>query len=415
MLQLASMALKNLYRHLRRSLITLASIASGLGFLLWTQSILAGHNRSMISTITSTSTGNVQVYRADFFRERTMAYFYDPNALAAPTAELEREFPGTSTANRVLFPTILSAGEESVQAVLVGIQPEEEGRITRLKENLREGDYLKTDPDPACPTRPIYIGKGLAEKLKIGLGNKVIAMGPAADGTLGNELLRVVGIFDSKSAEFEKSYAFTTIECAARIGAVGGIHERVIRLPAGADELRAQRILSERLPKEMKVTTWREAVPGVASMIRFNTAMIGLITLILFSVITLGVVNAMLMNVFERTKEFGVMLSLGATPAQVRVLILFESAFLGVFSAALGILLGIAAVAYHSEFGFDLTPFLGSGNSETGFTFNTLVRPAIEWGPFLRLVAIEVGFIVLAGVYPAYRASILDPVQTLRS
>jgi ABC-type lipoprotein release transport system permease subunit len=411
MRQLLEMAFKNLFRHLRRSLITMVSIASGLGFLLWTQSIMGGHNRSMISTVTSTSTGHVQIYRADYFKERMIGHFFDPATVLPALGAI----PGALTAGRVHFPSIAAAGEESVQLDLVGIQPEEEGRITGLKRNLSQGSYLVTDPDPACPTRPIYIGAALAEKLKIGLGNKVVIMGQAADGTLGNELLRVVGIFDSKSPDFDKSFAFSTIECVSRIAAVTGVHEQVLRLPRDGGELEVRADLQSKLPPELRVTTWREAMPGVASMIRFNTAMIALITVILFSVITMGVVNAMLMNIFERTKEFGVMISLGATPGQVRALILFESLFLGVFSAVLGIGLGIAAVAYHAKFGFDLTPFLGSGDSaETGFRFNTLVRPTIEWWPFIRLVLVEIAFIVVAGIYPAYRASMLDPVKTLR-
>jgi ABC-type lipoprotein release transport system permease subunit len=406
---LLRIAARNLFRNLRRTIITMLTIAFGLAVILWLQCVLAGRNKHIIESITTTYTGNVQLFREDYLKDRLIQFSFAPIALPAGMPE------GTFAAQRIHLPALVSSGEQSVPIQLEGIEPEAEARVTNVKHNLSKGEYLVNDPGPDCESRQIYIGKKLSDLLKVDVGNKIVILAQAADGTLGNELFRVKGIYDSGSPDFDKSFAFAPISCVAKVGAITGIHEIAIRIPDIGKEFEVRDALAKIAPPGVKVTTWRESLPGMATMVKYNEATLVMIASMLFIVITLGIVNTLLMSVFERTREFGVMIALGTTPWQLRSLVVLESLTLGIVASAIGMFLGAAVVLYHQKYGFDLKPFLGDHSSLDQFRLDLTIYPVFKFIPFLKSVATMMGFIVLAGLYPAWRASMLKPVEAMRS
>lgn len=391
--------------------MTVMSIALGLAIVLWMQCILAGRNHNMIERITSTYTGHIQIMRADFQTDRLTTQAFDHDF-----TDLVRDLPAEAkVTSRVHLPALVASSEQSIPVLLEGIDPKHEPQITRVKENLVEGEFLEPEEDPDCPSRQVYLGRALAQLLGVEVGSKVVFLAQDANGSLGNDLFRVKGLYDSKAPEFDKSYAFAPLACVKKIGAITGLHEMVIGLPSSGPEVGIAARLQARMPEGMKVTTWKESIPSVASMVKFNDATLVMVSTMLFSVIIIGVINTLLMNVFERTREFGVMLALGTTPGQLRLMIIAESLVMGVLSAAVGIVLGSLAVLYHQRTGFDLGPFFGERTGTDQITFDLVIHPIFMWGPFLKSVLITIGFVVVAGFYPAFRASRLNPVETMRS
>lgn len=405
---LLRIAARNLFRNFRRTAITMMTIAFGLAVILWLQCILEGRNKHIIESITTTYTGNLQLFKDEYLKDRLIQFSFEaPENLPLPE--------GAHAAKRIHLPALVSSGEQSVPILLEGIEPEAEARVTNVKQNLNEGAYLEDDPSPDCDSHQIYIGKKLAELLQVKTGNKIVILAQAADGTLGNDLFRVKGIYDSGSPDFDKSYAFAPLNCVAKVGAIQGVHEVSIRLPDLREELTIKDQLAAKLPQGLRVTTWRESLPGMATMVKYNEATLVMISSMLFIVITLGIVNTLLMSVFERTREFGVMISLGTTPWQLRLLVVLESLILGLIASAFGMAIGMAMVLYHQKYGFDLRPFLGDHSSLEQFRLDLTIHPVFRFVPFLKSVASMMGFIVLAGLYPAWRASVLKPVEAMRS
>lgn len=383
------------------------TIAFGLAVVLWLQCVLAGRNKHIIESITTTYTGNIQLFRDEYLKDRLIQFSFAPPALPLPT--------GAFAAQRIHLPALVSSGEQSVPIQLEGIQPSAEAQVTKVQQNLAQGEYLLDDTDPNCESRQIYIGKKLSDLLKVGVGNKIVILAQAADGTLGNELFRVKGIYDSGSPDFDKSYAFAPLTCVAKVGAINGIHEVAIRIPDLNQETAVRGQLEKSVPPGVRVSSWRESLPGMATMVKYNDATLVMISSMLFIVITLGIVNTLLMSVFERTREFGVMISLGTTPWQLRALVVLESLTLGLVASFVGALIGVAVVMYHQKYGFDLKPFLGDHSSLDQFRLDLTIHPVFKFLPFLKSVGTMMGFIVLAGLYPAWRASMLKPVEAMRS
>jgi ABC-type lipoprotein release transport system permease subunit len=407
---LLRIATRNLFRNLRRTAITMLTIAFGLAVILWLQCILEGRNKHIIESITTTYTGNIQLFRSEYLKDRLIQYSFE-----APEKIAELLPEGAKVAKRIHLPALISSGEQSVPVLLEGIEPEAEAQVTHVKRNLAEGEYLVDDPSPDCDSRQIYIGRKLSELLQVKVGNKIVILAQASDGTLGNDLFRVKGIYDSGSPDFDKAYAFAPLNCVAKVGAIRGVHEVSARIPDLSKEIEVREAVAAKMPPELKVTTWRESLPGMATMVKYNEATLVMISGMLFIVITLGIVNTLLMSVFERTREFGVMIALGTTPWQLRLLVVLESLILGLIASAIGMVIGMAMVLYHQKYGFDLKPFLGDHSSLDQFRLDLTIHPVFKFIPFLKSVASMMSFIVLAGLYPAWRASVLKPVEAMRS
>jgi ABC-type lipoprotein release transport system permease subunit len=415
------LAFRNITRNANRNKFVIASIAMGLSTLFWMKSIFSGHNQNMIQVATTTFIGSVQIHNPNFLKSKSVLEHFPTNELD----QLLSNIKDISVTKRIYFPALISTANDSSLGQIYGIDPVNEEKITELKNNLVRGSYLTNETDATCTLKEIYISEKLSEKLKADLGDKIVLMGQAVDGTTGNDLFRVTGIFNTGSGEFDQNHSFIHLNCASDLASLQNrVHEVTIQPTVNSKktDIELQEEIktifkSHEETKGLEVTTWREFLPSLATMVRVNAGVMNMITFIFFLVITLGVVNSMLMSIFERTKEFGVMLALGVTPGQVRKIIFYESLMLALLAAAVGTVIGFAVVSYHHHYGFDITPFIGGKNKSSfvGFKFKPMVYPIIEWTLYLKLLFLEISFIVLAGLYPAAKAARVEPIESIRS
>ncbi len=407
-------ALRNLWRNKRRTLLTISGMALGFAVLLWLQCILKGTNQQIVDNVTSTQVGHLQIWRSDYLSEPQIQFSFQPK-LEKLKSTLP---PGSLVSERVHLPSLISSGEQSTPIMLNGVNSVDEAAVTQIRTNKVAGDYLSDDTDPDCKERQIYMGKSLATLLKVDVGDKVVIMAQAADGSLGNELLRVRGLFDTGSRVFDRSAAYASVGCVQKIAAVTGVHEIAIKLANAVDITKIRSDLESQLNSigdKLSLTTWKEIVPPLAGMVTFNEATLLLVSLVLFGVTTFGIVNTLLMSVFERTREFGVMLALGVTPTGVCILVLIEAALIGILSAALGTILGVLWVSYHQHVGFDLEPLLGKGFSVSQFRLQPIVHPIFSFGRFIVLTGFTVITATVTGLIPALHASRMDVIEAIRS
>jgi ABC-type lipoprotein release transport system permease subunit len=406
---LMRMGLKNLRRHFRRSLITVCSIGFGLATILWLQSILNGSSQSAIDTVTSSYLGHMQVMRQDYRENKLIQQTIQWNSSFLPQVN------GTDliATERVHLPALISSGEQSMPIILEGIDPVNEPRVTRVKETVKEGEFL--EPQSNCENKSALISRSLAKLLNVNIGEKIVLLAQATDGSLGNELFRVRGLFDSGSPEHDKGIVLTNKECVQQIGAVAGVHEVAIKVKGKSSPENIRTLLQAKIPSEWRVLTWRDLSSSLVTMTTFNDASLILVSVILFVVISLGILNTFLVAVFERTKEFGVMMALGTPGLGVIGTVLWEAFFLGLASSLLGIFVAAVLITYHSKFGFDLRPLVGQNLSVGSFQLNLTIYPVIDWMGAIKATLFTWIVVIVATLYPAYRASQLRPAEAIRS
>jgi len=404
-----TMAWRNVWRNRRRSLLTVSVIALSLTFNIFMRGIGDGFHEQMVDNSVRTHIGHLEVHRA--------GYHGDPglNRTLPDAAAVEQAIAGLSDLRgaslRVLGDGLASTDENSAGIQIVGIDPKAEQTVTTISQAIVEGTYLDGSGE-----RPILIGTRLATTLKAQLGDKVVLLVQAADGSMGAQLFRVTGIFRSGSPELDRGVAYVRRTDAQELFALGDrVTEAVVLLDSSSGVPAAKAALESALggrAAEYEVLTWSEVEPFLEQFIELDDAFFYVIVAILFIVIAVGILNTILMSVFERVREFGVMMALGTRPRQVVRLVVLEAAVLALVGSAVGGTLGSLVTLYFASHGIDLSSF-AEGAASLGITTTVVRSQLTAANVVVSNVAVFV-LVVLVSLYPAYHAARLRPVDAIR-
>lgn len=405
---------RNLGRNRRRTLITALGLAIGYFAVVFMVAWAEGLQSEMIENGTGLLTGQLQVHASDYRPERKI---YDTigGREGTDVEGLVREVAAdpaiAAAAPRVYAGGLVSSGEATTAGILMGVDPRREPDVSRIMRGLVRGRI------PSAGANEIMIGEEMARQLEADVGDEVILVAPAADGSLGNDLYTLSGVFRSGMAELDASYALLPIGSLQMLVALAPnrVHEIAASTtdPWLAEEA-ADRLASALAPlaPALEVEPWGRLRPEMMEYVRLLEGWYLIVVVIVFAIAVFGVANTMLMATFERRREFAVMLALGTTPWRVTSTVLAEAFSLGLVSLVVGAAITFPLLVWWHNAPPDLSWLYGD------FTmFGALVRPvlrveynvemAVQTALALLLTA------VLASLYPAARAARVPPADTL--
>ena len=401
------MAWRNVWRYRRRSLLTVLTIALGLAFNILMRAIGDGFHEQMVDNSVRAGIGHIEIHRS--------GYQHDPGLLKTlPDVQLlERVVPQTPHLRgysfRVLGDGLASTADNSAGVSIVGIVPQAERTVTTIDRAVIAGNFLDDGM-----SRPVLIGERLSQSLGARLNDKVVLMVQAADGSMGAQLFRVAGIFRSGSPDLDRGVVYLLRKDAQSLFSLaGGMTEAALLLDSSESVAAAQQFLTSRLSgAPVEVLPWYVVEPFLRQFIELDDAFFYIIVLILFIVISVGILNTVMMSVFERVREFGVMMALGAKPRQVVRLVVLEAAVLAVLGVALGALLGSVSTIVFAYTGIDLSRY-AAGASALGIT-TTVIYPELTPRNLIFSDLSVVVVVLLVALYPAIKAARLKPVEAIR-
>ncbi len=295
-----------------------------------------------------------------------------------------------------------------------GEAPAEEPAAAAFADPLGGDDELDAAP-AALEVGEVVLGKNLAASLGVGPGEVVHVVTMAADGTLGNELLDVVGVLKNYSEAEDRILAVVRRADYQQLFKLppGQAHEIAVRLPAGADLEASRAAIAAIAGDAGKARTWREIVPALAEMMDLMRALTPILLVALYLGGALVIMNAMLMMVFERIREFGVMKAVGLKGRQLLALIYFETFWMCAVAAVFGLAVGIPLTLWVGRVGIDVTAFAPDGFAISGTVLDPVMYAVLtREGVYMPLLALfAVAF--LAVVYPAVKAAVIEPVKAI--
>lgn len=398
------LAWRNLWRNRRRTAITMGAVCLSTMVLLLADALMRGVMEGAIRNATDLGIGELQVHAPDYLARRS---FYDaiPDAVATAARIRER---GYDVAPRSYGYGLVAGGSKSAGALFQGVDPALEREAFRLDEHTIPGDFL----GDAAEAKTV-IGRKLARSLDVGIGDEIVVVVQAADGSLGNELFTVAGILESVGESMDRSAVLLHAEDFERLFVAGGrIHELAVHGHAAVplEVLRGE--VADAAPG-LDVRTWRELLPMLSDMTQSIDAMMWIFFSVFFLAAGLGVLNTMLMATHERIREFGLLKALGTTPASIATEVAVEALFLAVLGSGLGVVLGSALAVWLSVHGIDTASFAGR-TTIAGVAFDPIWRASLDWRALPGPVASLWLVCVLAALYPALLAARLDPVRAMR-
>jgi len=396
------LAWRNIWRNSRRTLITQFALIVALALMIACSGLTWGLVKQMERNATLLGPGELQVHRPGYLDDRSIYRSIEhPHTLVATLEQY-----GVKAASRLHGFGLVSHGDNSSGTQVLGIDPLKETTVTDFHKHLFKGSFLQHEKD-------VLLGKKIAVTLDATIGDELVIVTQAADGSIGNDLYRVAGILKGISEEIDRS---TVMMSLADFRGLFSLHnvatEIALRRGDPTEDLTVIRDRIKLALPDQEVKTWKELFPAVSDLLELTDASIYILLTIIYLAGSLIMLNTMLMSVFERIKELGIMMAIGFRPMQVLLLIFLETFFLTLCGAVMGLACGVSLSLYLTHYGLDLTSitegfsFVGIAAEPHWFavtTFNTVFPPFI----FLFVLSL------LAVVYPAIKASLLKPVDAL--
>ncbi len=399
------LAIRNIFRNKRRTLIAGSAIGIGLAALIFTDALMIGMEKNMIASATESFLGEAQIhhrnFRESFEVEETIENKSELNE------QLQEEEIVSRFTQRTLSFAMITSPANLASVTMVGIYPETEQYLSQVDEAIVTGSYFSGESE-----RDIIIGSKLAEILEVELGSRVVlTVAQARSGNLTQEMFQISGIYHFNIKEMDQAMAFVRLSKAQEILGLGdGIHEIALRFTQSSYARDQNLYFWERYSRGgNEAVSWTVLLPELEAafeLSQFGTYIVGLI---LFGVVALGIVNTLFMSLHERMFEFGVMRAVGTSPLRMAQLILLEAGALAMISIILGLIMGYVITWIFMNTGIDYT-----GIEFSGVTFRKLLYPVLKIEQFITYPLAVLFFTVLVGLIPALSAAKLSPAKAMR-
>lgn len=397
------LAWRNAWRSPRRTGIVVTAVAVGIAGTLLSMAVNFGMLFQMVDTAISTDLGHLQLHAAGFDADPGLEVRLRDGGRAS-LAVLETSPDVRSFARRVRGEGLLSSPRSRAGVRVVGVEPEREAEITLVARSVTAGRYLDGEP------RRVLIGEALAERLEVGVGDKVVLSAQNLEGDLTGEALRVAGLFRTPSQPLDRGTVFLTLEQSQRLLGLGeAVSEVVVVAESRARIADVDALLEQRLPG-LEVRTWEELEPLLVYMVDVFDQSALLVYAAIFIAMAFGIANVLLMTVFERTREIGIMRAMGLGRARLVATIVSESLIVTLGGVALGFLCALLGV-WALRDGIDLSLFT-DGLRELGV--GDRIVPVLRQSDFTAPLAVAVTTAVLASAWPAWRAVRQRPADAVR-
>jgi ABC-type lipoprotein release transport system permease subunit len=400
-----AVALRNLLAHRRRTLLTIGAISVGLASLIFLWGFNEGLHRNMLGNFQKAIVGSIQIHAKGFFQQPDLS-----KAIPDPHKVVESlHQAGISDYSTRLESFGLAASDFTTQGVmLIGMDPLPEARVTELSKRIGIGRFLTPEDEYA-----LILGATTVNNLQLRLGDNVIIIGYDRYGSMVAESFTLIGIITSGEMGLDKGMAITSL---STLQEMVDMNNQVTTFVISSDENRISYLASELVQslkdEPLEIMPWYTMFPVMKEwMILHNGFLYLFLGVVLFLVLA-GQLNTLLISMLERTREFGVLMAVGTSGIQIAGILLIEAIVIGLLGVMCGIVLGYAIVSVTAVYGIDLSILLGSTSR---FYVDPLIYPHLQLDHLGITSSVILLASVIAGLYPAWRASLLQPVEAIRN
>ena len=410
---LAVMAWRNLWRNRRRTVLTLSSIVFGVFLSVLFTAMQDQNWADTIDLAARLSGGHVTVQHVEYIDAPKLTLtIRDTDRLEATAAAATHV---SRVAERITGQAMLSTAGDSFGAGFLAIDPAQEDEQTlSILEGLVEGEMFASTRDPG-----IILGARLAENLGVSMGKRVVYTMTDINGDIVAGLGRVSGIIRTGSPSIDGGMSLLPIDTVRDL--LGYAPDESTQLAVFIDDQRRSDAVAESLQEaigaDIAALPWHRLQPELAAFIAMKVGSTRFVEVLIAVLVAAGIFNTLFISVMERLREFGIMNAIGFSPGKIFALVMLESFWL----ALVGLVASLAVTAgpyfYLASTGINLTALVGDDTASleiAGIGMSPVLRVGIfpQNAAIIALAAILA--IVLSGLYPAWKAGHVDPVETIR-
>ncbi|MCA0934071.1 ABC transporter permease [Vibrio alginolyticus] len=406
---LIKLAWRNLWRNKLRTSIMIGAMVFGLMGVVAMIGFMNGLVDSMIKNAITWQTSHLQIHQSEYLINPEIKEIIPNSDVIAAT--LANQLDVKAVSERFLADGMIASARSTRGIRINGINIEQEGRITPLARHIQQGEWLNEEGK-----NPLLVSQKTAQRLKLRIGSKVILTLSDIKGDVSGAAFRVRGIFKTPSTTFDDRNVYVRKADLEKIAGLVGAHEISILLKSNdenvLEQTRAftQSLLSQSIGDQLVVRKWLEIQPLLSTMMSSMNISNQVMLVVFVLALTLGIINIMLMSVFERTREFGVLMAVGMQQHKIRSLIILETLFLGLSGCALGLLGSAVMLKILSITGLSLS---GLADGLGAYGVDTLLFPRVSFSEYRMIIVAIFVASLFAALYPARQILKHRPVDAM--
>ena len=402
-------AWRNVWRNPRRSILTASAVIFSCVLLIFMVSLQMGSYSSMIDSAVKIQTGHLQVQAKGYQKDGRIRQVIPHPERVSELLSKDPLVDAFTFRSRAF--ALVSSKDRTYGAMVVGVDPKGEERVSTIPSVVRRGSYFTTEDEAH-----VVLGEILADNLSVGLGDELVILGQGYDGSVAANVLNVKGIFSSGQTDFDRNVIEIPLSVFQNTFSMGdAVHEIVIT----SVDLEQVDVLASRLNRELEglpdgkdliALTWEELMPGLEQMIRIDMFSAYIFYGILIVVVAFSIMNTFITAIMERTRELGVLLAVGVRRSRLIRMVLMESVFLTMLGVTAGVVLGLALTSYFEVHGINM----GVSSEVLGeYGLPSVIKPKITLGSAISGPLIVFVVTLCTAVFPALRILKLRIVKAL--
>jgi ABC-type lipoprotein release transport system permease subunit len=401
MTQLFKMAFRDLGRNKRRSILSSLAVAVGLSLLLFMAAVVSGEMRGATQNTIQLQSGHLQVRAATYDENKISLKWEDLIASPQQVIEQLRTIPQVKFATpRLIASGIITLKDNSRGVQVLGIDPASEANQI-FRQGMIAGDFLTPDDREG-----IIIGKPLAEKFNVNVGDQVNLLINRSSGDTDEQLFTVRGIYTTNTSAYDKNTVFMPL-AKAQTFAGAEDHASLIFIML-QDQAQADAVAAALHGSGYQILTWLDMNEFVVQLEDLANTYMVFLYLIVLAITATVVVNTLVMAVFERTREIGILAAIGMKGGRIMSMFLAEATLLATGGVIGGLILGGLAAAYFTKYGIYIGDF-----GMTGVLMGDTIYAYLKTQDAISLTIATYVITLIASLYPATLAAHMEPVEAL--
>jgi ABC-type lipoprotein release transport system permease subunit len=403
MIHLFRMAYRDLGRNRRRSFFSALALAAGLALLMLMAAFIEGEFDHSIQATILLQSGHLQVRAKSYDESKTSLKWEDLVENPLQVADQISALPPVKAATPRLFASgIVAVGNESAGVRVFGIDPLSEANQP-YRTGLLDGEFLAPDD-----RQGVLVGRPLADKMGLSVGDLINLSINTSNGDVDEQAFTVRGVYSTRTNAFDEITVFMPLAKAQTITQAENHASTIFILLE--DRSQTDAVKSALQSANYQALTWLEMNEFILQTEAFAQGYINILYMIVLGITATVIMNTLVMAVFERTREIGILAAIGMRGRRILAMFLAESSILAVGGILMGLALGFLIVSYFNRYGFYIGDF-----GITGFLMPDTIYTKLTLEDTANLTVLSLIVTLLAGLYPAWLASKMEPVEALRA